>query len=225
MDNTGPLPLVIAYHLVWTVYGWWLPNDPRGSCSRTIRVDWLKDLGELHYGRKKIQPASRDIRAFYAQASARLKYPLLDLTSAAINRVARGFADAIAAKKYTCYACAILFDHVHLIIRKHKHTAEEMIEHLQFLSRSRLSADGFRTPDHPTWCRGGWKIFLDHPDEIRRTITYIEGNPLPYGLPIQHFDFITPYDDWPLHVGHDSRSPYARRLLAAGRYPHDHTDR
>ena len=22
-------PIVIAYHLVWTAYGTWLPNDPR----------------------------------------------------------------------------------------------------------------------------------------------------------------------------------------------------
>ena len=29
-------PLVIAYHLIWTAYGWWLPNDPRGSGSVTI---------------------------------------------------------------------------------------------------------------------------------------------------------------------------------------------
>ena len=208
---------------MWTLYGWWLPNDLRGSCSRTIRADWLKELGQLHYGRKRIQPASRDIRAFYEQASALLKYPLLDLTGAAITSVANGFADAIAQHNYTCYACAILFDHVHLIIRKHKHAAEEMIEHLQLASRLRLSADGFRTPDHPTWCRGGWKIFLDHPDEIRRTITYVEQNPLPYGLPIQRFDFITPHDNWPLHRGHSLNSPYVKCLLAAGRYPHDRT--
>ncbi len=44
-----------------------------------------------------------------------------------------------------------------------QHTAEEMIEHLQHFSRLRLSADGFRTPVHPVWCRGGWKVFLDHP--------------------------------------------------------------
>ena len=24
-------PIVIAHHLIWTAYGWWLPNDPRGS--------------------------------------------------------------------------------------------------------------------------------------------------------------------------------------------------
>jgi len=218
-------PIVIAYHLIWTLYGWWLPNDLRGSCSHTIRSDFLKDLGDLHYGRKRVQPASRDIRKFYEEAAPLLKFPLLDLRGETIRSVASGFAEAIGEFKYTCYACAILFDHVHLIIRKHKHSAEEMIENLQHFSCLRLSADGFRSPEHPTWCRSGWKIFLDHPDEIWRTIPYIENNPLPYRMPIQKWGFVTPYDNWPLFEGHDVKSPYVRRLIAAGRYPHDRSYR
>ena len=31
--------MVIAYHLLWTVYGFWLPNDPRGSTSHAIASD------------------------------------------------------------------------------------------------------------------------------------------------------------------------------------------
>jgi hypothetical protein len=214
-------PIVIAHHLIWTLYGWWLPNDPRGSCSHSIRIDALKDLGELHYGRKKVQPASRDIRAFYEEAESLLKHPLLDLRGAAITSVAHGFARAIQECGYTCYACAILFDHVHLIIRKHRDSAETMIERLQECRRLRLSADGLRTADHPTWCRGGWKIFLDHPDEVRRTITYIEHNPIPYRMPVQKYDFVTEYNNWPLHEGHSLNSPYVKRLIAAGRYPRD----
>lgn len=220
------LPIVIAHHLVWTLYGWWLPNDPRGSCSREIRSDLLKDLGCLHYGRKTIQPASRDIRMFYENAAPRLKFPLLDVgTRAEMDAVSAGFADTIATLKYTCYACAILPDHVHVIIRKHKHTAEEIIENLQQFSRLRLSASGLRTDDHPTWCRSGWKVFLDHPDEVRRTIRYVEKNPLPYRMPIQQYDFVTKYDGWPLHEGHSMKSPYVKLLRAAGRYPRDWTER
>jgi hypothetical protein len=59
------MPIVIAYHLIWTVYGWWLPNDLRGSTSKAIGSDVIAALGELHFGRKRIQPASRDVRAFY----------------------------------------------------------------------------------------------------------------------------------------------------------------
>ncbi len=46
--------MVAGYHLIWTVYGYWLPNDPRGSTSTKIRVEPLRDLGEFHYGRKEV---------------------------------------------------------------------------------------------------------------------------------------------------------------------------
>lgn len=60
--------MVIAYHLIWTAYGFWLPNDPRGSMSRAIRNDLIAELGELHYGRKRLQVVSSVIREFYEQA-------------------------------------------------------------------------------------------------------------------------------------------------------------
>jgi REP element-mobilizing transposase RayT len=214
-------PIVIAYHLIWTLYGWWLPNDLRGSTSKTIRSDALRELGELHFGRNKIQPASHEIKNFHAQAQSLLKYPLLELSTRSIAIVADGFAEVIRQFRYTCYACAILPDHIHLILRKHRDSAEEMIARLQDAGRLRLSASGLFPPNHPIWVRGGWKVFLDHPDEIHRTIGYIENNPLPYGMAIQKYDFVMPYDNWPLHEGHDAHSPYARALRAAGRYPRE----
>jgi len=56
--------MILAYHLIFTLYGWWLPNDPRGSSSQLIRCEVIAELGELHLGRKRIQPSSKDIRAF-----------------------------------------------------------------------------------------------------------------------------------------------------------------
>ena len=53
-------PLVIAHHLIWTAYGWWQPNNPRGSMSRNIACDVLAELGQLHHGRKRVQPSSRE---------------------------------------------------------------------------------------------------------------------------------------------------------------------
>src|SRR6266542_1702635 len=105
--------MVIAYHLIWTIYGYWLPNDPRGSTSLVIRNDILKDLGELHYGRKRVQPASRDLRAFYARAQNSLKHPILELSRDAVACVANAFAKTMDTNRYTCYACAIMPDHVH----------------------------------------------------------------------------------------------------------------
>lgn len=142
-------PLVIAHHLIFTVYGRWLPNDPRGSSSREVRNSILEDLGELHFGRKDIQPDGRVIREFYREAGKRLEHEALGLTAADRAIVADSFAAAMVRETFTCWACAIMGDHVHLVMRKHKDLGEEMIALLQDESASKLREAGKRLEDHP----------------------------------------------------------------------------
>ena len=212
-------PIVIAHHLVWTAYGWWLPNDPRGSGSNIVASDVLRILGDLHHGRKIIQPASLDVRDFYDEARDFLQFPLRTFDEQDRNAIAFGFADAIAENNYTCYACAVMPDHVHLVLRKHRDSSEQMIEHLKASSRLRLSNGRAWSPDHPTWTGGyGYKVFLEHPDDIERTVDYVKRNPDGMRLPPQHWPFVSEYDGWPLHEGHSEKSPYVKRLKSAGRY-------
>lgn len=189
-------PLVLGYHLIWTAYGWWLPNDPRGSMSKFVACDALKDLGELHYGRKRIQPASRVIRQFYDDAKGCLMHELLTFDDRQRQEIANAFAQSIQAQNYTCYACAIMPDHVHLLIRKHRDPAKRMIECLQEDSAAHLRSVGCRGPSHPVWGGPGWKVFLDSPEDIRRVVHYIEENPGKGRLPSQHWGFVKPYDGW-----------------------------
>jgi REP element-mobilizing transposase RayT len=109
------------------------------------------ELGELHHGRKLIQPPSREIRAFYEQAIQVLKHPLLTFDEVDRRVIGEAFRTVIAAQRYTCYACAIMPDHVHALIRKHKHHAEKMIEELQEASKATLVAANRRDPEHPVW--------------------------------------------------------------------------
>ncbi len=171
---------------MWTLYGWWLPNDPLGSTSRVIRNDLLKELGDLHLGRKHIQPAGRDIRAFYRQATKQLQHDLLSFTTELFPPVAGAFDTAIQQYGYTCYALAVMPDHVHLVIRKHKDRAETMIERLQESTRAGLVESGLRPTGHPAWTRGGYKVFLDTPDDVWRTIGYVEQNPMKLKMPVKH---------------------------------------
>jgi REP element-mobilizing transposase RayT len=215
-----PHPLVIGHHLIWTAYGWWLPNDPRGSGSRTVACDLLAELGELHHGRKKVQPTGREVREFYDRAAGLLKHALLTFDETDRTIIGVAFGEAVRQERYTCYACAVMPDHVHLLVRKHKHTAEEVAENLMAASRAGLIEAGRRDRTHPTWVSGTpWGVFVDHPDDVRRTTRYIERNPVKIGLPEQHWPFVQPYDGWPLHPGHSPNSPYAKRLRELGRYP------
>jgi REP element-mobilizing transposase RayT len=204
--------MVIAHHLIWTAYGYWLPNDPRGSMSKTIASDVIAELGELHYGRKNVQPSTREIKEFHRQSRSALKYSLIEVRVTDFPIVAEALAETICRQRYTCYACAIMPDHVHILIRKHKHQAEDMLDNFQHTSRLRLRNVGLRLNGHPVWGGPGWKVFLDAPTDIRRTIRYIDGNPLKWGLPAQHWSFVKVYDGWPLHPGHNPNSPYARAM-------------
>lgn len=189
--------MVIAYHLIWTGYGWWLPNDPRGSGSHTVRNDVLRDLGEVHLGRKRVQPPGREVRAFYEQAHPLLKYPPQRLAADQIAIVGEVLGDVVCRRAYTCYACAVMPDHVHILIRKHHDQSEMMLAALQDESRAVIAERLGLALDHPVGTRGGWKVFLDTPDDIERTIGYIECNPLEWRLPAQRWPFVIPYDGWP----------------------------
>ncbi len=140
---------VIAYHVCWTAYGTWLPNDPRGSGSQAVATSTLAELGEPHYGRKRLQPAPATVRQFQKVAEERLKYSVMRFGPNHIEAIADAFGRAVAEHAYTCYACAILSDHAHLVLRKHKHRAKKMIDNLQQARRGRLSTERLIPHDHP----------------------------------------------------------------------------
>jgi REP element-mobilizing transposase RayT len=89
-------------------------------------------------------------------------------------------------------------DHVHLVIRKHRDQAEDMIAHFQEATRAliRGNPNGQHGPEHPVWGGPGWKVFLNSQDDIRRTIYYVEQNPVKMGRPVQAWHFVKPYDGW-----------------------------
>src|SRR5437016_3459581 len=37
--------MVLGYHAIWGVYGFWLPNDPRGSWSKEVWAPQLRTFG------------------------------------------------------------------------------------------------------------------------------------------------------------------------------------
>jgi REP element-mobilizing transposase RayT len=169
--------------------------------SRAIASDLIAELGQLHYGRKRVQPSTRTLREFFDRAKDNLKFERAEFSPHDVKLIADAIGETIRSRVYTCYACAIMPDHVHLVIRKHKHTAEEMIAHFQEASRLKLLDANLREPNHPVWGGPGWKVFLDSPDDIRRTIPYVQDNPIKTRRQKQVWDFVKGYDGWPFHAG------------------------
>jgi hypothetical protein len=48
--------MILAYHAVFTTYGFWLPNDPRGSWSNFVRAWEL-----LHFGKATKTDSRRSV--------------------------------------------------------------------------------------------------------------------------------------------------------------------
>lgn len=188
--------MVMAYHLIWTVYGWWLPNDPRGSTSHEIRVEKLKDLGPIHYERKPVQPSREELRRFHEEAQDRLAHQVMEFTDEEIELVGKSLGKVIGEERYTCYRCAIMPEHVHVLMRRHRDKAEVMIEKFQEESRRALTEEKRRGVLHPVWGGPGWKVFLSSRADIVRVEKYIRENPIKAGRPEQNWDSVTKYDGW-----------------------------
>jgi len=121
--------------------------------------------------------------------------------------IGKGFGKVAAAKGYRILACAILPEHVHLVIGvgvsrpacrgaleidpaavlgrlKHAATDELIAERLHPFQDERGMIRRSR------WGKRSWSVYLDTEDDVRRAIEYVEGNPLREGLPRQRWSFV-----------------------------------
>ncbi|GMU34878.1 MAG: hypothetical protein AMXMBFR20_27500 [Planctomycetia bacterium] len=185
--------MVIAHHIILTGYGHWLPNDPRGSLSRQIRVPQLRQAGDIHFGRKATQPALSELRRHQIDARSYLKHKVLWFDLAERQAIATAFTDVVASREYTCLACAILSNHAHLVMRRHQDRAEVMMTALIEASAVSVRNVAGSFQNHPVWSQDKYKRFLSSADEVCGVIKYVEDNPGKSGLPRQEYTFVKPY--------------------------------
>ncbi len=194
-------PSIIGHHLIWTLYGHWLPNDPRGSGSEAVRDPKFEALGELYRGRKPehLQPSREELRVFHRQAEPLLEFPRFWMDEAKRQAVGGAIGEMVAARRYTVWACAVLSNHMHMVIRRHRDDALSMWDAIVDLTRLRLRLFSDVGDDHPVWAARPYKVFLRTPDEVRARIKYVDRNPEKEGLSRQQYAFVQSYDNWPFH--------------------------
>jgi len=192
-------PVTIAVHLIFSGYGTWLPNDPRGSGSDEVRKPELDDLGPVHFGRKAEQPSRDELRAFHREAAGHLDFPTFWFDEEIRNAIGAGFGETINRKRYTSWACAVCSNHAHLLVRTHRDDAVTMWDAFANDSRAAVLKLGEHDPAHPLWSSRPCRVFLQTPDAVRGRVDYVRKNPLKEGLPAQHWPFVVPYDGWPEH--------------------------
>jgi len=159
----------------------------------------LARLAEVHFGRKREQPARAELRAFYRQARRYLAHDVLWFDDAQRQGVAEAVGDVIRGHRLTCYACAVLSNHVHLLIRKHKLKGQEMHRLFREAAKEKLSANKLVPADHPVFSADVLDVFKSDPRSVQACIAYVEGNFAKHGLVPVKYAFIVPYDRWPFH--------------------------
>ena len=88
--------MVRAYHVIFSTYGFWLPNDPRGSGSDRVTAPHLQRFGPA----MKVQ-TKQSVAHHYHDCAVRkaakeqLKYPPVIFDGSQARAVARGFAQVL----------------------------------------------------------------------------------------------------------------------------------
>jgi REP element-mobilizing transposase RayT len=194
---------VRAYHVIFCAYGFWLPNDPRGSWSDFVAAWELRRFGPATTTttRRSVAGRNHDHQARLAAKQA-LHYPPVVFTGVQAQAIAHGFRQTIEISKYTVHACAILPEHVHMVLARTPYRVEQAVRRLK-AGASRELADSnlhplsaYALPDGTLpspWANKCWRVFLNTDAEILRAILYVENNPLKEGKKRQNWSFVVPF--------------------------------
>ena len=182
-------------------YGFWLPNDPRGSWSDFVGKWELVRFGKATRGLERLvltEEQERDRQA----AKRLLQYPAVQFSGVQARAIGQGFANACRKSGFTIWACAILPEHTHLVIARHDFKVEYIANLLKGEATKQLRKEGCdpmaihakpeERPPSP-WSDRRWKVFLDSEEAIEKAIHYVEENPEKEGKPRQKWSFVTPF--------------------------------
>ncbi|NNM86143.1 MAG: hypothetical protein HKL96_10365 [Phycisphaerales bacterium] len=190
--------MVIAYHCTFCAYGFWLPNDPRGSWSDCVR-SWDMFIaaggGTACNARRSVAATVLPAAGQAARAAGRaaLSHRPTVFTSQQIEAIGRGFGRAVIEADFRIVACAIMPNHVHAVILRHARAIEMIVGHLRSRATKQLGLEGLR-PDQPIWARSGWNVFLNGNTQIAGAIAYVNANPPKAGLARQSWEFVQPWN-------------------------------
>ena len=195
---------MVACHVIFGAYGFWLPNDPRGSWS-TFVGSW--ELFRYGSATKTIEARSLAARphdrALRLAAKRALPRPAVQFTGEQVLAVARGFARYAERSELGILACAILPDHVHPVVCPQRIAVKKLVIQLKGEATSQLIDEQLHPFAHlpakngrPPKCfgRGEWKVYLDTIDDVHRAIQYVEENPEKGGKRQQRWSFVSPFD-------------------------------
>src|SRR5438270_8600465 len=108
--------MIHGYHVIFGAYGFWLPNDPRGSWSDFVAAWELLKFGKATKvsTRESVAHVRHD-RQIRLEAKKSLKYPPVLFSGEQAVAIGAGFARAVLEGGYGILACCLLACHVRVV--------------------------------------------------------------------------------------------------------------
>ena len=203
--------MILGAHVIFSAYGFWLSNDPRGSWSDFIRAWELLKYGNATKIEERRSVARRPHNsALRAAAKRELMYPPVIFNGRQAVAIAYGFGDVVRRTGCVIYACAIMPDHVHLVIGRHHYPIQQVANLLKggeqrvcenstsipspLLAAARRAELGLEL-EFASIPLGHnfWKVWLDSEVDVHRSINYVNENPIKQGFTQQNWKFVVPY--------------------------------
>jgi REP element-mobilizing transposase RayT len=137
-------------------------------------------------------------------AKEALRYRPVSFSGVQCREIGEGFKEAMARSGMVLYACSILPEHTHLVVKRHRCRIERVRGQLKAEASKALVRAGMHPfgdvvmksgSPHSPWADEGWDVYLDSAADIRRAIAYVEGNPEKEGKPRQRWSFVRPYSE------------------------------
>ena len=134
--------IMLAAHVIFGVYGFWLPNDPRGS--------WSTFVGSWELFRHGAATKTSETRSLATRrhdhnvrfsAKRDLQRPAVQFTGLQARAIGTGFAEYLNRTPLRIHACAILPDHVHLVLFHPQTGVGVLANHLKGAAAARLTAE------------------------------------------------------------------------------------
>src|SRR5687768_9764209 len=110
-------------------------------------------------------------------AQPQLAHPVLWFDESVRQLLGDTVGKVVGDQRYTVWAFAVLKNHLHLCIRRHRNSAQVMLERLAVATSNALRQHCGIADDHPIWADRPYKKFLYTPQDVRRVIAYILRNP------------------------------------------------
>ncbi len=192
---------VVAIHCIWGAYGFWLPNDPRGSGSHFVGSYAVWQAGgnaTLVQTSRSLADKKHDLNLRLAGKAA-LQKPAMRFNDTQIDAIGAGFAAAVTIGRYNVHACAIMPDHVHVVLGHTPALASKIVAHLKSFATKEINRRSLN-PYATLPGRDGQRIWADRfrhvflaAADVPRCIQYVRDNPVKIGSPPQNWSFIRPW--------------------------------